>query len=70
MPAPSPEPDQPAFRQRRAGRRSSARNGKHDLVNLARALALIASTLAVLTAGIVIGNAARKRIDRWSRGLS
>jgi len=33
-------------------------------------LALISSSLAVLILGIVIGNAARKRIDKWAHGYS
>jgi hypothetical protein len=70
MSAPSQEPGQPAFQQYVAGRRSSAGNGKQDLVKLAKGLALISSALAVLTVGIVIGNAARKRIDRWGHGSS
>jgi lipid-binding SYLF domain-containing protein len=74
MSAPSPDTNQPAFRQYPATRHSSAQNGKQDLVKLAKGLALISSALAVLTVGIVIGivigNAARKRIDRWAHGFS
>jgi hypothetical protein len=70
MSAPSPDTNQPAFRQYPATRHSSAHNGKQDLVKLAKGLALISSALAVLTVGIVIGNAARKRIDRWAHGFS
>jgi len=31
---------------------------------------LITASLAALIAGIVIGNAARKRIDRWGHAIS
>jgi len=39
-------------------------------MKLVKGLAVIFSTLAVLAAGITIGNAARKRIDRWGHGYS
>ena len=32
--------------------------------------ALIAASLGMLIVGILIGNATRKRIDRWSHGIS
>jgi len=69
MSVPSAEYDQPS-RQYAAGQHTSARNGTQDLVRLVRALAVIFSTLAVLAAGIAIGNAARKRITRWTHGYS
>jgi F0F1-type ATP synthase membrane subunit c/vacuolar-type H+-ATPase subunit K len=31
-------------------------------------MALIISGLAILCGGIAIGNAARKRVDRWAHG--
>ena len=40
------------------------------LVRLAGPSALIAASVAMLIAGILIGNAARKRIDGWSHGIS
>ena len=44
--------------------------GKRALSRLAGAPALIAASVAMLIVGILIGNAARKRIDRWSHGIS
>jgi hypothetical protein len=70
MSEPSPQTDQPASRQYPAGQHPSTRNGQQDPLKLAKGLALITSALVVLTAGIVIGNAARKRIDRWTHGIS
>lgn len=70
MSTPSVEPDQPALRRHPAAWRSAARDGKPDLAKLAKGFALVSSTLAVLTLGIVIGNAARKRIDRLAHGIS
>jgi len=40
------------------------------LARLAAAATLIISSLVMLIAGILIGNAARKRIDRWSHGIT
>ena len=70
MSAASAEPDQPTLRQYRAGRRSSAQNGMPNPEKLAIGFTLMFSTLAALTVGIAIGNAARKRIDRWAHGSS
>jgi hypothetical protein len=70
MSAPSPEPDQPSLPPPPApgGPPSapppSARKGKVDPGKVAMGVALIFSTLAALVAGIVIGSAARKRIQR------
>jgi hypothetical protein len=43
---------------------------KRTLARLAGPYALIAASVATLIVGILIGNAARKRIDRWSHGIS
>ncbi len=43
-------------------------SSRRTIVRLAGASILIISSLAMLVAGIVIGNAARKRIERVSRG--
>jgi hypothetical protein len=69
MSIPSAESDQPS-RQYAAGQHTSTRNGTQDPVKLARGLVLVFSMLAVLAAGITIGNAARKRINRWTHGYS
>jgi hypothetical protein len=70
MSAPSVEPDQPGLRRYPAAWRSAAQDGKPDLAKLAKGFALISSALALVTVGIVIGNAARKRMDRLAHGLS
>jgi hypothetical protein len=45
-------------------------SSKRALPRLAGTPALIAASVAMLIAGILIGNAARKRVDRWSHGIS
>ena len=45
-------------------------SSKRTLARLAGTPALIAASVAMLIVGILIGNAARKRIDRWSHGIS
>jgi len=45
-------------------------NGKWAVARLTGPYTLIAASVAMLIAGILIGNAARKRIDRWSHGMS
>lgn len=70
MSAPPPEPDQPSFREGATGRRPPGRSDGRDPAKLVKGLALISSSLAVLILGIVIGNAARKRIDKWAHGYS
>ncbi len=65
MSAPSLKPDQPTSRQHTSGR-----SVKHNLGKLAGTLALITSGLGALIIGIAIGNAARKRIDRWAHAYS
>jgi hypothetical protein len=78
MSAPSPEPDQPSLPPPPApggppsapppsAPPGSARKGKVDPGKVAMGVALIFSTLAALVAGIVIGSAARKRIQRLAR---
>ena len=41
---------------------------RRNLVKLIAALALFAGGLATLVFGIAIGNAVRKRADRWAHG--
>jgi hypothetical protein len=67
MSAPSLEPDQPS-RPYPSGRYPPGQSAKHNLSKPAGALALITGGLAGLIIGIGIGNAARKRIDRWVHG--
>jgi uncharacterized membrane protein YjjP (DUF1212 family) len=43
---------------------------KRTLARVAGPSTLIAASVAMLIAGILIGNAARKRIDGWSHGIS
>ena len=43
---------------------------KRTLARLAGPSTLIAASVAMLIVGILIGNAARKRIDGWSHGIS
>ena len=45
-------------------------SSRRKLARMAWASSLIISSLVMLTAGILIGNAARKRIDRWSHGIT
>ena len=45
-------------------------SGKRAARRLAGPPVLIAASVAMLIVGILIGNAARKRIDRWSHGIS
>jgi hypothetical protein len=66
--APSSAPDEEAFRQDPPPRGSPDRSRKRNLAKLAGALVLFASVLAVLVIGVAIGNATRKRIDRWTHG--
>ncbi len=68
MSAPSLEPDQPSSQEYLHDRYPPGRSAKHNLGKLAGALVLITSGLAALIIGIGIGNAARKRIDRWAHG--
>jgi len=43
---------------------------KRTLARLAGPYTLIAASVGTLIVGILIGNAARKRIDGWSHGIS
>jgi hypothetical protein len=45
-------------------------DSRRMLARVAAAATLIVSSLVMLIAGILIGNAARKRIDRWSHGIT
>ena len=45
-------------------------SSKRKLAKMAGTSTLITASLAALIAGIVIGNAARKRIDRWGHAIS
>jgi hypothetical protein len=65
MSAPSLTPGQPSSAQSQPGDRPSG-HGFHDLLKMAKGLALAGGVLATLVIGIAIGNSARKRIDRMS----
>jgi hypothetical protein len=43
---------------------------RRNLARLAGMSTLVTASVASLIVGILIGNAARKRIDRWSHGIS
>jgi hypothetical protein len=43
---------------------------KRTYARLAGVSTLIIASVAILIVGILIGSAARKRIDRWSHGIS
>jgi hypothetical protein len=43
---------------------------KRTFSRLAGMSTVIIASVAMLVAGILIGSAARKRIDRWSHGIS
>jgi hypothetical protein len=45
-------------------------SSRQKLGRLAGASTVIISSVVALIVGIVIGNAARKRIDRWSHGIT
>lgn len=47
-----------------------SQQSKTNLERLALAAALIVGVLAALIIGVSIGNAARKRIDKWGHGYS
>jgi len=46
-----------------------SQKSKQTLARLPGPSALIATSVAMLIVGILIGNAARKRIDGWSHGI-
>lgn len=70
MSAPPAKAAQPSTRRHPARRHPPGQGGKRNPRKLAGPLALIASALAALLIGIGIGNAARKRIDKWSHAWS
>lgn len=41
-------------------------SSKRSIVRMATTVAVAAGALATLAAGIAIGNAARKRLDKWA----
>jgi hypothetical protein len=45
-------------------------SSRQTLSRLAGMSTVIIASVAMLVVGILIGNAARKRIDRWSHGIS
>ena len=45
-------------------------SSKRTFARLAGMSTLIIASVAMLLVGILIGSAARKRIDRWSHGIS
>jgi hypothetical protein len=45
-------------------------SSRQTLARLAGTSTVIIASVAMLVVGILIGNAARKRIDRWSHGIS
>ena len=45
-------------------------SSKRTFARLAGTSTVIIASVAMLIVGILIGNAARKRIDRWSHGIS
>jgi hypothetical protein len=45
-------------------------SGKRALARLTGTPTLITASVAMLVVGVLIGNAVRKRIDRWSHGMS
>jgi hypothetical protein len=69
MSAPSVEPGQPSAQQYPSGGSPPGHHGFQDLLKSAKVLALAGGVLATLIIGIVIGNSARKRIDRMSHGI-
>ena len=48
----------------------SGQKARRDVMRLAKALTLAAALLAALTAGFVIGGAARKKLYRATRGYA
>jgi hypothetical protein len=69
MSAPPVTPGQPSSAQYQPADSPGGRDGFADMIKLAKRLALACGVLAALFAGIVIGNTARKRIDRMSHGI-
>jgi hypothetical protein len=69
MSAPSLKPDQPSSGQYRPGQNSSGHNSFQEMAKLAKWVGVVCGMLATLILGIVIGNSARKRLDRMSHGI-
>lgn len=46
----------------------ASQSGKQHSAKSAKGLALASAAVAALVAGIIIGNSARKRFDRWTHG--
>lgn len=67
-PEPSPQESEPSPQESQPGG-SPSHHGFHDLMKMAKGLALALAALATLFIGIAIGNSARKRIDRMSHGM-
>jgi hypothetical protein len=65
MPTPPPGSDQPSPQEHPAAGQDPGRSHKRKLGKLPGA-ALIISSVAALIIGITIGNAARKRMDKWA----
>lgn len=66
MPTPPPEFDQSSSQEHPAAGQDPGGSRKRKLGKLSGALALIISSVAALIIGITIGNAARKRMDKWA----
>jgi hypothetical protein len=49
---------------------SAGQNSTGHPAKPGKGLALISTAVVVLVAGVVLGNAARKRVDRWVHGYS
>lgn len=70
MSASHPSPGQP---EAETGQRSTLpaavrEHGGRSRAKLAGAVALVIGGLVILGSGIALGNAARKRVDRWAHG--
>lgn len=64
-----PEPGPSHAEQSPSRRAASRRSGTGNLGKLARRLGLTVGGVALLAAGIAMGNGARKRIDRLAHGF-
>ena len=67
--AASVEPDQPSAQQE-PRLRGISESSRRKLARLTGTSAVLTASLAALAIGIIIGNAARKRIDRVAHGYS
>jgi hypothetical protein len=66
MPTPPPEFDQSSSQEDPPAGQDPGGSRKRKLGKLSGAPALIISSVAALIIGITIGNAARKRMDKWA----